>query len=64
MPAKQVKVAVKRHELLVEIGTEEIPAGYLIYADQENPTFFTSYFVKAIESVDTQRVIKLRDLRF
>jgi len=48
--------------LLIEIGTEEIPANYLAYADLERQEFLRSRFLQAFEAINDPRSFEMGEL--
>jgi glycyl-tRNA synthetase beta chain len=50
---------LKRHKLLIEIGTEELPANYLAYADDPEHDLFRKAFEHAFEELDQNKSFSL-----
>ncbi len=46
------KDVAKKNHFLIEIGTEELPANYLVFGDKNNQAFFRSKFMQTLKDCD------------
>ncbi len=68
MPKRKARAAPPKsgpatHDLLIEIGTEEMPANYLAYADDPENDLFRKKFEEVLARVDESRAIQTGELQ-